>query len=112
DRLWQPSAGRSAQPGAGLLSRRASPNGKKLRNGEDELDPNSFLAQLLALGPEPARDELLQVLGRALKLWQTEPKLATAILGGLAKNRRANTAQQVLSLMIDFGVEVNVFHYS
>ncbi|CAE8604583.1 unnamed protein product, partial [Polarella glacialis] len=70
------------------------------------------LGLLLALGAAPSSEEVQRLLRPAWRSWKSNPKLATQVLSGLAKERRAALAAQVLGCMRAESVEVNVFHFS
>ncbi|CAE8621626.1 unnamed protein product [Polarella glacialis] len=70
------------------------------------------LEQLLALGQATSKDEVSEILKAELDSYRRNPKLATAILSGLAKKRRAHLAVHVLSSMMECMVEANAIHHS
>ncbi|CAE8632651.1 unnamed protein product [Polarella glacialis] len=74
---------------------------------------SSELASWLAVGPTPATvAELQEVLAPELSKWRSNAKLATALLGVLAKRRLPDLAKNVLTCMHEERVEANIFHFN
>ena len=71
--------------------------------------PCVALDELLALGRAPSAKDIKHVLAVVLPSWTKDPRLATVVLGGLARERLPHVAAEVLSCMRAGHVEVNVF---
>eukprot|EP00933_Yihiella_yeosuensis_P017810 TRINITY_DN14813_c0_g1_i8.p1 TRINITY_DN14813_c0_g1~~TRINITY_DN14813_c0_g1_i8.p1 ORF type:complete len:129 (-),score=16.40 TRINITY_DN14813_c0_g1_i8:24-410(-) len=68
--------------------------------------------QLLDLGQKPTLAEVQHVLATVFSEWNHNPRLATAVLSSLAKQKRALTSLHVLDAMHKNQLEVNTFHYN
>ncbi|CAE8698399.1 unnamed protein product, partial [Polarella glacialis] len=78
--------------------------------GDSQL--SSELDVLLSLGPTPTEAEVSSVLQADLSRWRNNPRLATVVLGGLARKRLPDVSVHVLTVMQASRVEVNVYHCS
>ncbi|CAE8721444.1 unnamed protein product, partial [Polarella glacialis] len=72
----------------------------------------SELDALLSLGLTPTEAEVSSVLQADLGRWRKNPRLATVVLGGLARKRLPDVSVHVLIVMQASRVEVNVYHCS
>ncbi|CAE8613839.1 unnamed protein product, partial [Polarella glacialis] len=109
--LWQPV--RSCHVGVGSKQIvRNSRNDHQGSAGNSQLSQCSELDALLSLGPTPTEAEVSPVLQADLGRWRKNPRLATVILGGLARKRLPGVSVHVLSVMQASQVEVDVYHCS
>ncbi|CAE8713393.1 unnamed protein product [Polarella glacialis] len=77
-------------------------------SGRNQLRPE--LRLILSLGPVPSREQVVGALTTALPQWRTNPKIATATLAALARQKLADVSLKVLEVMLANNVAVNVFH--
>ncbi|CAE8683715.1 unnamed protein product [Polarella glacialis] len=77
-------------------------------SGRNQLRPE--LRLILSLGPVPSREQVVGALTTALPQWRTNPKLATATLAALARQKLADVSLKVLEVMLANNIAVNVFH--
>ncbi|CAE8675225.1 unnamed protein product [Polarella glacialis] len=94
------------------LSFRSSRSGHQDSLGSSQHSQCSELDALLSLGPTPTEAEVSSVLQADLASWRKNPRLATVVLGGLARKRLPGVSVHVLSVMQASQVEVNVYHCS
>jgi len=72
------------------------------RSGADEL-PRSK--------DNSSRGDVERIFANEFEDWQHRPRLATAVLSQLAKERRGRMAWEVLRAMLQHQVETNIYHY-
>ncbi|CAE8618053.1 unnamed protein product, partial [Polarella glacialis] len=71
------------------------------------------LQALLALGPDQlSLEEVSKALAPWMPKWIYQPRIATSILGSLARQRRPELAELVLQSIREARVDVNLFHYN
>ncbi|CAE8742917.1 unnamed protein product, partial [Polarella glacialis] len=89
---------------------RSRRSNRQASSGNSQL--SSELNVLLSLGPTPTEAEVNSVLQADLSRWRKNPRLATVVLGGLARKRLPGVSVHVLSVMRASQVEVDVYHCS
>ncbi|CAE8595682.1 unnamed protein product [Polarella glacialis] len=109
---WQ-AAVQSRRIGVGPnLSFRRGSSKSQASLGSSQNSQCSELDALLSLGPAPTEAEVSSVLQADLGRWRKNPRLASVVLGGLARKRLPDVSVHVLTVMEASRVEVNVYHCS
>ncbi|CAE8639578.1 unnamed protein product, partial [Polarella glacialis] len=78
------------------------------------IEPDSLQILSAASKKSGGIDQVLRRvdLAEELSTWRKNPKLATVVLGSLARSSRPGEAARVLKLMQEGQVQVDAFHYS
>jgi pentatricopeptide repeat protein len=70
-----------------------------------------MLEELLALGAQPSRQAVLNVIRPACGAWGANPRALTQCLRSLGKAHCSQTAVLVVRALEEAGVDINVYHY-
>eukprot|EP00931_Biecheleriopsis_adriatica_P038468 TRINITY_DN22031_c0_g2_i3.p1 TRINITY_DN22031_c0_g2~~TRINITY_DN22031_c0_g2_i3.p1 ORF type:complete len:762 (+),score=97.90 TRINITY_DN22031_c0_g2_i3:76-2361(+) len=92
----------------------ASHLGRRELRGRGKVDfsVSPILPDLLRLENHTALEDLYSLIAPESEKWKQDPRAATRLLSGLAKESRALAAGQILDFMRSRHLEVNIFHYN